>query len=378
MMFRFFTRSLLLGCLFAPVPVLANGGKLLQALSEARGGDTILLSRGDYGDVVLSDFDFQDPVVIKGDGSDNTALFRSLLIDNVRGLRVDGITVANSGNGTAASSVVAIINSHDVEFLNSEVHGLVDDVFNGHYGIYARNNTDIKISGNYVHDIKNGFVLYPNQGIEISENYVDHVGEDGFKFIGISDFLIENNRQGGHGYPSPGAHLDFIQFQGASSSDGVIRGNVFLADTQAAVQGIFLNDADYHNITIEQNIIATGMLNGIVVGESNSSGITVRDNTLINIPGIVHKATKVRIMTIGAGKSSGNFTSSFEEETGFNYQADTDDYSRIFQGDIRLGLTIEDLRPVKGSAAEKHGASDRLTELLEGASYTPDRAKNSP
>ncbi len=377
-MFRFFVRLLLLGCLFAPGPMLADGGKLLQALNGARGGETILLSGGDYGDVVLRDLDFQDPVVIKGKGPDDTALFRSLLIDNVRGLRVDGITAANPGNGTAASSVVAITNSRDVALLNSEVHGLEDDVFNGHYGIYARDNAGIKISGNYVHDVKNGFVIYPNQGIEVSENYVDYIGNDGFKFIGVSDFLIENNTQGGNVYPAAGAHLDFIQFQGSSSSDGVIRGNVFLADTQAAVQGIFLDDADYHDITIEQNIIATGMLNGIVVGESNSSGITVRDNTLVNIPGIVHKATKIRIMTIGAGESSGNFTSSYEEETGFDYQADTDDYSRIFQGAIRLGLTIEDLRPVKGSAAEKYGASDRLAELLDGASHTPDRAKNAP
>lgn len=357
---------------------VSNTSQLLSALSSAKGGDTIVLASGNYGAVDFKNLSYSSMVTVKSANPDKPAVFSSVDIDNVSHLRIDDVEVADGGNGAFSSTVVSITNSDHVEFLNSDVHGLEDNNYNGHYGIYARDNTDIKISGNYVHDVKNGFVIYPNQGIEVSENYVDYIGNDGFKFIGISDFLIENNAQGGHVYPEAGAHLDFIQFQGSSSSDGVIRGNVFLAENTAGVQGIFLDDVNFYNIVIEQNIIATGMLNGIVIGEGSSSGITIRDNTLINIPDTVHKATKVLFKSSGSLDSSGNLISSYEEVKGSNYQIDTDDYGQIFQGDIRLGLTLEDLRPVEGSVAETYGAADRLAELLDGTSYVPKSSEPAP
>ncbi|MCG7522416.1 right-handed parallel beta-helix repeat-containing protein [Ruegeria sp. Ofav3-42] len=358
-----------------PAPAFADGGKLLKALGEARGGDTIRLPAGDYGDVVLSNLDFSEPVQIRSADPERAARFRSLRIDNVRGLKIDGITVAHPGNGAAASKIVSIENSRQVALLNSEVHGLEDKDYFGHYGIHADGNTDIRISGNYVHDVKNGFVIYPNQGIEISGNYVDYIGSDGFKFIGITDFLIENNTQGGHVYPLAGAgwHLDFMQFQGAGSSDGIVRGNVFLAKTDAAVQGIFMKGAAFNDILIEQNIIATGMFNGIVVnGDPGTSGMNVRDNTLINIPDIVHKATIVRVGEGSVVSVTGNLMG---HEKGqlidgnlllqVKHRGQPYHYNTVFaKGLPRLGMVIGDLIPVKGGPAEGFGAYARLRELL--------------
>lgn len=358
---------------------VSNTSQLLSALSSANGGDVIVLESGNYGSVDFENFSYNSMVTVKSANPDKPAFFSNLNVDNVSHLRIDGIEVGDSGNGSQASRVVSLTNSDHLEFVNSEVHGLEDNDYFGHYGIYASGNTDIKISGNYVHDVKNGFVIYPNQGIEISDNYVDYIGSDGFKFIGITDFLIENNTQGGHVYPLAGAgwHLDFMQFQGSGSSDGVIRGNVFLPETDAAVasQGIFMKGGTFSNILIEQNIIATGMFNGIVVDSTGgSTGIVIRDNTLVNIPDTVHKATVIS----GANSSSGNFISSYTQVVGSNYQADTDDFGQLFQGDIRPGLTLEDLRPVEGSAAEQYGAYERLAELLDGTPYTPEPSNPAP
>ncbi|MCG7522417.1 LamG domain-containing protein [Ruegeria sp. Ofav3-42] len=358
---------------------VSNASQLLSALSSAQGGDTIVLASGNYGSVDLKNLSYNSMVTVKSANPDKPAFFSNLDVDNVSHLRIDSIEVGDSGNGSQASRVVSITNSDNVEFLNSEVHGLEDNDYFGHYGIYANGNTDIKISGNYVHDVKNGLVIYPNQGIEISDNYVDYIGSDAFKFIGITDFLIENNTGGGHVYPLEGAgwHLDFMQFQGTGSSDGVVRGNVFLAQTDAAAgsQGIFMKGGTFNNILIEQNIIATGMFNGIKVDSTGgSSGIVMRDNTLVNIPDTIHKATTV----IGANSSSGNLVTSYTQAVGSDFQADTDNYSQIFQGDIRLGLTLEDLRPVDGGAAEQFGATERLAELLDGTSYVPEPAPVEP
>ena len=324
----------------------------------ASGGDTILLASGNYGNVDFQNLNYSSFVTIKSADANKPAVFNTVDIDNASYLRIDGIHAANTSNGTSTSRIVSIDDSDHIEFLNSEVNGPVDNNYTGHYGIYAKNNTDIVISGNNVHDVKVGMVMYPNQNLEISENFIDHTGSDGMKFIGVHNFLIENNEHGGNFHPQPGAHLDFIQFQGSPSSDGVIRGNVFLAESHANVQGIFLADVAFDNILIEQNIIATGMINAIKVGIYGTN-ITARDNTVINIPDTVHTASKV----IGAQTSSGNLITSTKTSEGTNLQIDTDDYTNYFRGEITLGVTLEDLLPVVGSAAETFGAMDRLTEL---------------
>ena len=312
-------------------------------------------------------------VTVKSADADKPAVFNTVDVDNSSYLRIDGIHAANTSNGTSTSRIVSIDDSDHIEFLNSEVNGPVDSNYTGHYGIYANNNSNIVLSGNYIHDVKVGMVMYPNKNLEVSENYIDHTGSDGMKFIGVNDFLIENNQHGGNFHPQPGAHLDFIQFQGSPSSDGVIRGNVFLAESHANVQGIFLADVAFDNILIEQNIIATGMINAIKVG-TYGTNITARDNTVINIPDTVHTGSKL----IGAQTSSGNLiTSTKTEQQGANIQLDTDDYADYFQGEIKLGLTLDDLRPVAGSAAEDFGALDRLAELLEARTTASPRNRTT-
>ena len=343
---------------------------LQRLLDKAEAGQTVSLPPGDYGDVVLRDFTFLSPVTLKSAETENPARFRSLLINNVHGLTVDGITVAHPGNGSRASKIVSIENSRNVALLNSEIHGLVDGVYSGHYGVFAEGNTDITITGNTVHDVKNGFVVNRNRRVTISANHVDAIGNDAFKFIGVSDFVILNNSYGGQVYPEAGAHLDFMQFQGKPSYNGIIRGNLFLARNRANVQGIFLDDTEFYDLLIDQNIIATGMLNGIVVGGTKVSGITVRDNTLINIPGKAHKATLVRgkVVSFGnlmvhtkAGVRNGNLFLQVRQR-GKPYYYGT----AFLKGPPRLGMMVEDLRPVPGGGAEKFGARARLEELLNG------------
>ncbi|WP_109314025.1 LamG domain-containing protein [Ruegeria sp. AU67] len=356
---------------------VSSTSQLLSALSSAKGGDTILLSPGSYGGVKFNNLSYDSMVTIKSADSDNPAVFSGVGIDNTSHLRIDDVKVASPSNGSSTSKLVSITDSNHVEFLNSEVHGKIDNTYDGHYGIYTKDSNDLVLSGNYVHDVKIGFVINGADRLTVSENYVNDTGSDGLKFIGVHNFLIENNTHGGTFHPQPGAHLDFMQFQGSSpasgSSDGVIRGNVFLAESHANVQGIFLADTTYDNILIEQNIISTGMLNAIKVG-TYGTNITTINNTVVNIPDTVHKASKVG----GGDISYGNFFASYKQEVGSNFQSDTDDYAQFFKGDIKLGMTLEDLRPVEGSASEQYGANERLSELLDGSSDVTEPSSPQP
>jgi parallel beta-helix repeat protein len=339
-------------------------------MGKVSGGDTILLESGNYGSVDFKGLGFSDYVTItSADGSDG-AIFEDIGVYNSSYLRIDGVHVSNSSNGGSATKLVTIEDqSHHVEFVNSEVHGKVDGNYTGHYGIYTLDSDSIKISNNNVHDVKIGILSFATDNIEVSENFVDKTGSDGYKFGGNVGFLIENNSHGGKMYGQPGAHLDFMQFQG-HASDGVIRGNLFLPETPTSetAQGIFLADAAFHNILIEENIIYTAMANGIRVGIG--SDIVARNNTVLNAPDLIHKATGISLPE-GSVMENNIFSSYKGGVSGSNVKAQHNDSNKDYHYDDLfvnategLGTSLEDLMPVEGSAAEGKGAYVRLMKLM--------------
>lgn len=345
---------------------VSDAAGLTTALGSASGGDEIVLANGSYG----SNFNFRDLsygsyVTVRSENSRQAMFNHTLEIDNCSYLRVQDITVIGTSVGSDTSKIVNIHDSDHVEFTGGEVHGPVDSDYTGWYGIYLQDNTFLKVSDNYVHDVKVGIIFYPCTDWELSGNLVDYTGSDGYKFIGVHDFLIENNSHGGHFFPQPGAHIDFMQFQGApGSSNGIIRGNVFLAQNVANAQGIFAADTTYDNFLLEQNIVATGQYRGVSIG-TGGTNITARNNTTIHIVSAVG-STETEV--IGAQTRSGNLMSG-ESGGGLDgngdYSVGADDYGTVFQGTIALGLTLEDLRPVPGGVAETYGAYTRLMELLD-------------
>jgi len=134
------------------------------------------------------------------------------------------------------------------------------------------------------------------------------------------------------------------------------------------VQGIFLDDAAYTNVLIEQNIIYTGMTNGIVVSEG--SGIVIRENTVLNTSDSGAKATVIRAPS-GQTVIDNIISNTKGEVQGSNIRVQHTNpgadlhYSDLFvNAEADLGITIQDLRPVPGSLAETTGAFARIAELL--------------
>jgi hypothetical protein len=352
---------------------VSSSSELLSALSKVASGDTILLEAGSYGTLDLSNMNFTSYVTLRSADPENEAMLTSVNVNNSSYIRLDDLHVSNTSNGASASKVVGITNSNHIEVVNSEINGLVDNDYTGHYGLYAKDSSYITFDNNYVHDVNNGVVVFGVTELNISENLVDYIGSDFFKFGGIDNVLIENNTGGGHLYPLADTHADFMQFQGATS-DAIIRGNVFLAQTSERAQGIFLAGTAAHtNILIEDNIIYSGKVNAIFVNDL-SSGITVRDNTLLNTPDLGHHAAAIRVPSgsivennITSGTSGGTYGSNIIAQ--YDDVNDVYHYNTLFvNADAGLGITLEDLTPIVGSLAETKGAYDRLMELLDGAS----------
>ncbi|RDD62279.1 Ig-like domain-containing protein [Ferruginivarius sediminum] len=350
--------------------------ELKNALAQATGGETILLESGSYGSVDLKGYQFSEFVTVKSADGNMGAVFEDLGIYDSSYLRVDNVHVSNSGNGSASAPLVTVDGgSRNIEFINSEVNGRVDNNYDGFYGIHSGDATSVRFENNFVHDVKHGGVFVGTDDIQVVGNTFDHVRTDSMKFISNRGGLVENNTGARHVHPGATDHVDFIQFQGAPSHDFVIRGNVYLPETDHLSQGIFMGDVgSYSNFLIENNIIYTGLVRGISIKQGTD--ITVQNNTVLTIPEAGHNAAAIIIPSgssnvsqnnVTGAKSNGstsgsNYTAQFSDPNGSAYYDDF--YVNASEG---RGITLEDLRPVAGGPVDfgsGMGAEERIAELL--------------
>lgn len=352
---------------------VSNASELQSALDAAKGGDKIVLKNGNYGDFSIQGEDYSQKITIEAQ-NDLKATFTRLEVFDSSNIRIDGVKVARDSNGSPAAKLVTIDEgSSKIDFVNSEVHGKIDKNSDGYYGIHVRDATDVLIKNNYVHDVQNGGVYIGADDIQVIGNTYDRVGHDSMKFGSNDGVLIEGNVGARTYFPTEGAHKDFIQFQ-AGAKNITIRDNVFIPESVPNVQGIFLSDGSFSNVLIENNIVYTGMLNAVVV--ENGSGITVQNNTLLNIPGLVHKSAAIIVpggSTVkdnvigtnnqGGASGNGNIKVQYEDPSKPYYYGDM--FKNAMTG---LGATVEDLQPKDNTPValgKGKGAEDLFSELLD-------------
>ncbi|MEM7546733.1 MAG: right-handed parallel beta-helix repeat-containing protein [Pseudomonadota bacterium] len=357
-------------CLIAFGSSAATIGDRLQM---AKAGDTIMLEGGRYGTLTISNIAYADFVTLRSADPDDPAVFDRVEIRNSRYIAIEDIHVDGADDGVANSKLVDISDgSAFIRFTGSEVNGKVDASddyrgFQGHYGIHAGGGVDdILIADNDVHDVKNGIVVLGANQVEIRDNRINRIGNDSMKFAALDGAIIAGNVGATEVFGAPDAHLDFIQFQGSSRAVQLI-GNVYLAGSTPWVQGIFLDDGNYEDIIVEDNVIYTGMINGLVI--SAGTDIVVRHNTILNIPGEGHKATTINVPE-GSIVENNIFSGTKGAVLGSNIQIQHQHpdrpfhYSQLYRNAERgRGLLIGELQPIAGSRAEHLGAARLLTDV---------------
>ncbi|MEM9411417.1 MAG: right-handed parallel beta-helix repeat-containing protein [Planctomycetota bacterium] len=395
--------------------LVTNATELMDALSNAKGGEVISLAPGDYGELNLhgvkspGQFSYADAVTIKSANDDASASFSGLDLYEVHGLKFENVTFDYSyeQEHTFREKPFSVISSSDITFEGSSFHGDIaqdhpDEAYDGYayaIGLWVRESSDIAVTNSEFKDFYRGAVFSQTENISATGNDVFDMSSDGFNFAEVQNVLIANNHF--HDFDKPDqspAHMDMIQFWTAGtdspSTDIVIRDNFFDNGSGHWTQTIFMRnevvdrgeageEMYYSNILIENNVIYNSHANAISVGEGD--GISIQNNTLlhndenwddglINVPTIriADDSTRVNVTNNivpwldGSDNSDHVFSENVivqnDNPNGENY------YGDVFVDALSGGAaTLESLQIRPGSGLEGHGAAQSQFTIAEGA-----------
>ncbi len=275
-----------------------SSASLLRALRTARGGETILLAPGQYGDLALSGIRPASQVTIRSANPDNDAVFDSLKLTRVTNLVFEDVDVRHALKpGERDSEAAVLVNlSTDVSFVGLDLTGSVNGTpFDDGNGITVTNSSRIAVLDSTFREFNNAAAFSRSSDVIFAGNRVQDARE-GVNIAQIDGGLFERNFITGiRPDVSKLDHSDAFQVQAGGSNgvsrDLVFNANVILGDEN---QGIFIRSEkaqgqglEHSNIVVTNNYVETNLRNAISVSDIN--GVIVSGNTIRDAagPGIV-------------------------------------------------------------------------------------------
>lgn len=283
----------LIGCApAAAAPPVSTMAALDAAIAAARGGETILVAPGDYGEVRVFDRAYAAPVTIRSADPRRPARMRRFRVIGSRNVRVQDVDIGSAlaPDEKEWTRVAEVFRSRDVVLERVRMHGSLDgNPQNDGWGLFMRDSRDIQVLDSEFTELALGILAESIDGLVVRGNHFHHLQRDGADFAGVVGVRIEGNRFHDF-YPKDGAHPDAIQFwtakQTRSSTDIVIRDNVILQGAGGGLQGIFLGNEirlPYANVAIENNLLYSAVqYHGISV--YHGDGVRIVGNTVVSPP----------------------------------------------------------------------------------------------
>ena len=328
---------------------------LYTALSQAKGGETILLAGGNYGDFNLLaksgfNYRFSDNVTIRSADPDDPAVFNSLDVRDGGNMTFDGILfdyVFQSGTPIHVTPF-KFSNCDNITIRNSVFDGDLaqgvsanDDGLGYGIGLVMGGSRGSTVENNEFFDFFRGIAMGSGSDARILGNNIHDLRMDGMNFSQMQGIVIEDNYI--HDFKRSklaSDHADMIQFwtnnTDKPSTDIMIRGNTLDVGGGDSTQSIFMRndlvdrglageEMFYRNVIIENNTIVNGHANGLVIGET--MGLTIRNNSVLHADGMTVDGTDANseIPKIRVSQDSQNVTITHNAAAaiwGFNGQSD--------------------------------------------------------
>ncbi|WP_420587362.1 right-handed parallel beta-helix repeat-containing protein [Ruegeria sp.] len=303
--------------------IVTSKAELDQALSQAQGGETILLQAGDYGRLNINT-QYASNVTIKSADPNAPAEISELRVNGASNVTFEDVTFDYTFNGEPQSyRPFQIQNSSNITIKNSTFDGdlasgvsSTADGYGTGYGLYIRGSSSVTVDNNEFYNWRIGIASGISQDVAITGNNIHSIRADGIFIDANKGILIEGNYL--HDFNrslNSGDHADFIQFSkiNGPSSDITIRENVIDMGSGDYAQAIFLGNAGtdpndpnlfYTNVLIEDNMIYNAHTHGISLGSAQD--VNISNNTVLAVPGLLTGG--VSIPAIRVGGTSQNVT----------------------------------------------------------------------
>jgi len=271
--------------------IVSNGAELQIALANATPGDTIELAPGDYGDVVLDNFQFDGTVTIRSQDAANPATFDTLHIKNSSFLTFENVAVHHvlGEDEPDWSAACRIDKSDHISIIDSEFSGTDDGNFeNDGQGLLVLDSSNVALDGNVFHDLNNGAGIGRSENVTVSDNELFDLRCDGITLGTSSHILIENNSI--HDFhPAEGDHPDLIQIINNDATgdmvDIVIRGNTLAQGAGGDVQAIFIQGIPPDEVGTSPYVATDFVITDNTISVGSAQGIWVADVIDVQIAG---------------------------------------------------------------------------------------------
>ena len=268
---------------------VTNAADLMRTLRTARGGETILLAPGNYGDLNLSGIQPRSTVTIRSADPANDAVFESLKLTRVANLVFDDIDVSHALKPGEKDFEVAIrVNfSTNVTFVGIDASGSLNGTaFDDGNGIVVSGSSRIAILDSTFQEFNNAAAFSKSSDVIFAGNTI-RTAREGVNIAEVSSGLFERNYVTGI---SPDVskldHSDAFQVQAGGafgvSNNLVFNSNVIISPDS---QGIFIRSEKafsqgltHSNIVITNNYIESNYRNAISLSDAN--GVSVTNNTI--------------------------------------------------------------------------------------------------
>ena len=303
---------------------VSTSAQLTTALSQASGGDKILLAAGDYGRLEISG-QYATALTITSADPGNPASFSSMAVDGAQNVTLDRVLFDYDFkvSDIATYKPFEVVNSSNIIIQNSVFNGDVASglgtIFDGYgtgVGLSVRSSSGVQVGNNEFKSWGTALKVNESQNVVVEGNNIHDIRKDGMNFVEVQGVVIENNYiHDFKGLPDAIDHRDMIQFWTARtdkpSTDIVIRNNVLDIANGSHTQSIFMRndlvdrglagqEMYYQNVLIEGNVIINHHSHGITVGETN--GLVIQNNTLVAAkPDAAEPTTQWLLDKYGAG-----------------------------------------------------------------------------
>lgn len=290
----------------------ATPATLVTVLKVAAGGEDILLTPGNYGDVVLRGRVFAPPIRLTAATTKSRPVLRSLVLQGCAGVTLDGLAMRFTPDPLTkdGTAVVFINKSKDVTILAGEVssgpavNGVPEDAqkldSSGNilgwptcHGVTVLGSENVVIRGVEIHHLFRGVNVGLSARVEIADNEIHNLRKSAV-VGGCNDLTIKGNRMHSarpwrYGQTPAGDHGDWIAIWNGGPTrlaNITITDNLMTTGEGVPMMGGWVQGkaAGIDNVVYARNAIIGGANMGFSL--SDVHGGKIDDNVMVqDVPG---------------------------------------------------------------------------------------------